>query len=245
MLDKFLPSRLVFIHKIPFTLYFKVIWMKKDDHFEHLAEIRSMMEKSSRFLSLSGISGVMAGIYAIAGGLIARHYIRNSQRYEWFIQAYIRPYTDAGREYAPKYSSELTFLVILGLVVMVLAISTGFLLTLRRARKSNQNIWNKVGLRMIVNMAIPLGIGGAFCGIMLWHGFIGFIAPATLIFYGLALVNGGKYTLDAIRHLGIAEALLGLICAVDLGNALLYWMIGFGVLHILYGARMWWKHERQ
>ena len=34
-------------------------------HIEDIAEIRSLMEKSSKFISLSGLSGILAGIFAL------------------------------------------------------------------------------------------------------------------------------------------------------------------------------------
>lgn len=211
--------------------------MKNENHFEHLAEIRSLMERSSRFISLSGLSGVLAGTYALIGAYIARIHLKNSEYYLDFIQGYHGQYTN------PDFD-ELGFFVVLGLIVMALSLITGLILTRNRARKNNQKMLDKSALRMLINMAIPLGTGGLFCGILLLKGYIGMIAPCTLIFYGLALVNGSKYTLDAIRHLGIAEILIGLLAAFDLGNGLFYWAIGFGILHIVYGARMWWKYER-
>ena len=104
---------------------------------------------------------------------------------------------------------------------------------------------DKSALRMLINLAIPLAAGGAFCTILLYQGYIGMVAPATLIFYGLSLVNGSKYTLDTIRHLGIVEIIIGLVAAIDLGNGLFYWALGFGVMHIVYGTAMWWKYERK
>jgi predicted lysophospholipase L1 biosynthesis ABC-type transport system permease subunit len=41
-----------------------------NQHLEDIAEIRAMMERSTRFLSLSGLSGVFAGTFGlIASGL--------------------------------------------------------------------------------------------------------------------------------------------------------------------------------
>jgi len=64
------------------------------------------------------------------------------------------------------------------------------------------------------------------------------VAPLTLIFYGLALVNASKYTLSEIRSFGIAEIVLGLIAMAFIGYGLLFWAIGFGLLHIIYGIIM-------
>lgn len=211
--------------------------MDNNKHFEQLAEIRSLMEKSSRFISLSGLSGILAGTYALIGAFIARKHIKNSENYLEFIEGY-----------SSIYRTDLTdyqFFITLGFGVMALSLITGFILTRRRARDVQQKIWDKAAWRMLINMAIPMAAGGLFCAILLHHGYIGMVAPATLLFYGLALLNGSKYTLDTIRHLGIAEIALGLIAAFDIGNGLFYWAAGFGALHILYGARMWWKFERK
>jgi len=75
-------------------------------------------------------------------------------------------------------------------------------------------------------------------------GAVGFIAPGCLIFYGLALVNGSKYTLGEVKWLGYGQILLGIINLWWVGNGLYFWALGFGVLHIVYGTLMWWKYER-
>ena len=72
----------------------------------------------------------------------------------------------------------------------------------------------------------------------------GLVAPTTLLFYGLALYNAGKYTLDEIRYLGVSEIILGLLGCIFIGYGLMFWALGFGVLHIVYGFMMWWKYER-
>ena len=46
--------------------------MKEEQNYiQDIAEMRSMMERSSKFLSLSGLAGIMAGIYALSGAYIA------------------------------------------------------------------------------------------------------------------------------------------------------------------------------
>lgn len=51
---------------------------QNENYIDDLKEIRSMMEKSSRFISLSGLSGVSAGIVALAGAVMAWWYIQNN-----------------------------------------------------------------------------------------------------------------------------------------------------------------------
>ena len=87
-------------------------------------------------------------------------------------------------------------------------------------------------------------VGGFFIFRLIELGMYGLIAPASLIFYGLALLNASKYTFKEIRWLGIMQIILGLINLWNIGNGLLYWSAGFGILHIVYGVVMWYKYER-
>ena len=72
-----------------------------------------------------------------------------------------------------------------------------------------------------------------------------FVAPLTLVFYGLALVNASKYTLGYIRYFGITMIILGLASVWFLGYGLFFWTLGFGVCHIIYGALMHFKYDRK
>ena len=49
---------------------------KRNEHLETLSEIRSLMERSSRFISLSGLSGVAAGVFALMGAAMVYVYLR-------------------------------------------------------------------------------------------------------------------------------------------------------------------------
>jgi hypothetical protein len=71
------------------------------------------------------------------------------------------------------------------------------------------------------------------------------IPAASLIFYGLALINGSKYTLGEVRYLGFAQLITGFIALWFVGSGLYFWAFGFGILHIIYGVAMWWKYERR
>jgi hypothetical protein len=96
---------------------------------------------------------------------------------------------------------------------------------------------------MALSLAIPLVTGGIFILIMLNSGHFGLAAPACLIFYGLALIQASTNTVDEIRYLGYSEILLGLISAMLPGYGLIFWSLGFGVLHIVYGAIMHNKYD--
>ena len=198
--------------------------MQQTDYLKDITEIRSIMERSSRFISLSGLSGVMAGVYALAGAYVA-HLI-------------VQDYRANHNEYV------VTYLMTVAAVVLLLAVGTGVFLTTRRARAQGATIWDATAQRLLINLLIPLVVGGLFSLILVARGMVGIIAPSMLIFYGLALVNASKYTLTDIRYLGFAEIGLGLLAALLPGYSLLFWALGFGVLHIIYGTLMYYTHER-
>ncbi|MBK9274037.1 MAG: hypothetical protein IPM49_05775 [Flavobacteriales bacterium] len=216
--------------------------MTRNEHHHDLAHIRGLMERSTRFLSLSGLSGVLAGLVALVGALVAR------ERYEDLMLstggAGLRS-EGAGLDHYLHGSSmgAVWDLVLLAALVLVLALSGAAWFTWRRAKRVGQGLWDASARRLAWNLAIPLITGGLFCLAMLWHGNVALVAPATLVFYGLALLNASKYTLDEIRWLGLSEVVLGLLGTAWVGAGLLFWALGFGVLHILYGGLMWYRHE--
>lgn len=209
---------------------------EKQKHLENLNEIRSIMERSSSFLSLSGLGGIFAGIFALAGAGFAWWLVNIYHGYER--KSFIIETGD--------FSLEIIIaLFIDALIVLILAITFGYLFTHRNARKNNLKLWNKTSKLLLINLFIPLVTGGFFVLILIWHGAAFIIAATTLIFYGLALINASKYTVTDIRYLGISQVILGLIAAVDIGHGILYWALGFGVMHIIYGTIMYLKYERK
>jgi predicted lysophospholipase L1 biosynthesis ABC-type transport system permease subunit len=191
-----------------------------------------MMERSSRFISLSGLSGVCAGIFALCGAAAAYVKLNSFDSGN---------YRTLGRD---ELMDTILYLLLDATIVLLLSVTTGIVLTVRNSKKKGVKIWDATAKRLLINLMIPLITGGLFCLIMLYHGIIGLVAPATLLFYGLALINASKYTLNDVRYLGICEIILGLIASVYVHNGLLFWAIGFGVLHIIYGTVMYLKYER-
>lgn len=210
----------------------------QENHLKTLSEIRSLMERSSRFISLSGLSGVAAGLFALAGATLIYVYLG------------VIPFENKRAYYVAAQSANkwgidyVSFFLVTGAGVLLGAICSGIYFTTRKARRKGQPIWDALSKRLLINLAIPLLTGGLFCMALFLHGLAGLIAPATLIFYGLALVNASKFTLHDIYYLGILEIGLGLIATFNIGYGLEFWAMGFGVLHILYGMIMYWKYER-
>lgn len=203
---------------------------------EELTEIRSLMEKSSRFLSLSGMTGIFSGIYALIG--VSVIYFDDLNRAVGYIDSVN---ADISGTFQTK---KIGFLIVVGLIVLCLSLLTSFYFSRKKARKENVELWNSSAKRMLLNLLVPLLSGGVFCLALFYHGLVGFVPSATLLFYGLALLNASKYTFDDIRYLGYSEIILGLIAVFFIGSGLLFWTIGFGVLHILYGAILYFKYEK-
>lgn len=209
---------------------------KENDQIKALNDIRLIMEKSSRFISLSGLSGVFAGIFALIGAFAAYVYVGT----DLFSQKYYS-LAFSGSEINIDY---IIFFLVDGLTVLTLALTFGILFTVRNSRKKELPVWGLTTKLTIINLFIPLIAGGIFCLILLYHQIIFLIAPATLIFYGIALINAGKYTLPEIRLLGLTELALGLIGSFFVGYGLFFWAFGFGILHIIYGTVMYYRYER-
>jgi len=205
--------------------------MTNKKYLDDLNEIKSLMNRSSRFLSLSGLSGIMAGIYALIGAVLAYYVLDNKT-------VYIRMRS------ADNAVLVIKLLVIAGLVALF-AIVTAYILTRRKAIANKESMWDPTSKQMLIHFFIPLTTGAIFGLILLNHEHYGIMAPVSLIFYGLALINTSKYTLDTVKYLGISEVIVGLFSAVYVGYGLLFWAIGFGLLHIIYGSVMYLKEKKQ
>lgn len=202
----------------------------KNKHSEDLSHIRSMMEQSSRFISLSGLSGIVAGSIALGGAVLAYLLMQN----------YEIDYFSGQRSYPFSLVLKL-----LGIAAVVLGLSIGFGLyfTIRKSRSKNLKVWSRSSRQMLWNLLIPLVVGAVFCFALIHYQIVGFIAPSLLIFYGLSLINASKFTYGDVRFLGYAETLLGLISLFALGYGLIFWALGFGVFNIVYGIIMYKKYE--
>ena len=221
------------------TLYYKVLFMSEQNQqintLQEISDIKRIMERSSRFISLSGLSGIAAGICALVGAYIAHGIL--GQYY--FGYNHVTGYTDE------KFSDLKFKLLVLAVMVLAAALVLAFLFTWRRAKQNHLPVWDLTARKLMWNVLIPLAAGGLFVLAMLQYSEWHFISPACLIFYGLALVNGSKYTLTDIRYLGYFEIILGLVNTQFINSGLYFWAAGFGVLHIIYGLVMWWKYERK
>jgi predicted lysophospholipase L1 biosynthesis ABC-type transport system permease subunit len=206
--------------------------MEAKDYLKDIQDIKQMMSQSTQFISLSGLSGILAGIYSLIGA--------------WF--AYKTIYFDTSTMGSYKsliisYDAVVKLFIIAASVIL-LSIITGLVLSLQKAKKANESLWNPTSKRLLINFLIPLLTGGFFILFLIEKEILSLIAPLMLIFYGMACLNASKYTLGDVRYLGITMIVLGLLSTWFLGYGLLFWALGFGVCHIIYGALMYFKYDR-
>lgn len=206
--------------------------MKENDIYSELSSIRNLMERSTKFISLSGLSGILAGVYALIGAYIG----------------YKLVYTEnSGLLFRDFYVNDPIIwwpLFLVAAVVLVLSVATGIWLTIRQAQKKGENFWNPVSRRLLASLAIPLLTGGLFILILIFRGHYEIIASSCLVFYGLALVAASQFTFSDVKWLGFCEILLGLLAALLPGYGIVFWVIGFGILHIIYGSVMHFKYNQ-
>ena len=140
--------------------------MSQEDYLKDISEIKHLMNRSSRFISLSGLSGILAGIYALVGAGIAY----------WLVQT---------RSYGTLLLDGWVFrtcLLILALVALF-SVLTGIYLTTKKAKKIGENIWDTSSKRLVINFLVPLVTGGLYILIILAQQKYGQAGALMLIFY--------------------------------------------------------------
>jgi hypothetical protein len=206
--------------------------MKEKDYIKEISEIRSMMERSSKFLSLSGLSGIMAGVYALIGAFIA---------YKIFG---FNPDSIIYNSESTELGVNLINVLYVAISVLVMALGTVVILSGRNAGKKGEKIWSPTTRLLVTNMAVPLVAGGLLILVLILKGLIGLVAPVSLIFYGVAMFNASRVSIKEIRFLGIIQIVLGLISSYFVEYGLIMWALGFGFVNIIYGIYMHYKYER-
>ena len=98
-------------------------------------------------------------------------------------------------------------------------------------------MWSGLARQLAVALDVPLA--ALYLG-----GDAGTVVPGLLLFYGLALLNASKYTLNEIRWLGLTPIGLGLLALAQPGWGLLYFALGFGLGRIGYGLLMYNRYEQ-
>lgn len=217
--------------------------ISNQEHQQDLQHIKQMMERSSRFISLSGLSGIAAGLCALVGAYFANNVINRSYNNTLRkLDSDLYDVATQGKLSVREFMGNSLFQI--AIVTFIAAFAFSFLFTYLRSKKTNTKLWGTTSKRLFINVMIPLVAGGIYILKLIEAGTFGLIAPGCLIFYGLALVNASKFTLGEVRYLGYLQIVLGIINLWFIGYGIYFWAIGFGILHIIYGVFMWNKYER-
>ncbi|MFN5423315.1 MAG: hypothetical protein ACK5AO_08615 [bacterium] len=209
----------------------------QQEQLDAIKDIRNIMERSTRFLSLSGLSGAFVGLLSLlAVTIIYWLFDLNSANTPY--------YTGISTvDGLLDWPSIVAYFMVFG-CVFLLSIVIVFLMAILNAKRQGLVVWNETAKRFLINMAIPLAIGGIYIAVLLYHGQIALILPSTIIFYGISLLNASKYSMEDIRLLAILELLIGLVASFFVVYGLLFWALGFGVLNIVFGLRVYFKYEK-
>lgn len=207
------------------------------EQLDAIHDIKKLMERSSRFSALSGLSGIIVGFFAIVSIVITYLIIGVSPLNSTSYLSILIPDGNLNTEI-------FSLLIINFSIVLLVSFLTAIWLSNRNAVKRGEQIWDFTAKRMLLNFCIPMFTGGIYCLILFTQNHIALIIPSTMLFYGLALLNASKYTVDDIKYLGVLLVTLGLFASIFIDQALLLWGIGFGVLHIIYGSFMYFKYEK-
>jgi hypothetical protein len=204
--------------------------MKKPE--EELAAIKSMMERSTRFLSLSGLSGILAGIYALAASGIA-----------WYWIYFPNSSWSDGTE-SLSFRDLLNRMLMLTLGTLIAAVGSAYFLSKKNGAGNAQPFWSPASKRFLQSLFLPVALGGFFCFALLHERAFILMPAAMLLFYGIGLIQSAQFTLGEIKNLGFTQLVLGLIAAFFPDFGLLCWALGFGLFHVIYGTLMYIRHER-
>ena len=110
--------------------------MDKDKALESVFEIKELMEKSSKFISVSGIAAILAGIYALVGAYIATQVITPGTH---LIVA-------------------LELMAIIASLVLVAAAVTACILSYYKSKKTGQKFFSRLTYRALaVYIASAIG----------------------------------------------------------------------------------------
>ena len=205
----------------------------EEDYIRNISEMRSLMERSSKFLSLSGLAAIMAGIYALAGAGIF---------YRFF---YFNPADIIYNATLPEsISTKLPKAILLATIILILAINTTIFLSYKKANLRREQFQTPVAKQVLLSMTVPLVAGGLLILILISKGLISLMAPLSLLFYGIALYNAGRFTYGEIKSLGLIQVALGVISSYFVEYGSLFWVTGFGIVNIIYGIYIHYKYER-
>jgi hypothetical protein len=199
----------------------------RTDYLQDLTEIRAIMQRSTRFLSLSGWAGIVAGLVAAGGSYVAKEFVGFNPKSFTYV-----------------FQGSGLHLLLLALGVFISALAFALFFSWRNARKKGEVLWNATSRKLLQFISFPMFVGGILLWIFYANGLAGLLLPVSLIFYGLALFSASPFTLSEVRFLGLVQVIMGLTNLILPEEGWFFWIMGFGIAHLVYGIYMYFRYER-
>jgi hypothetical protein len=180
---------------------------------EDLHFIRETMESAAAFTAVPGLGGVIIGVTALAAAFVAA---RQSSPPAWLL----------------AWLAE-------GFLALVVASGAMIL----KARRAQTPLLSRPGRKFVFSLSPPLLAGALLTAVLYRTGQVGVLPGVWLLLYGAGVVTGGAFSVRIIPVMGIcfmAAGGIALFSPPAWGNILM--AVGFGVLHILFGDVIAWRH---
>lgn len=205
---------------------------------DELTVIRQLMERPVRSSTASGVSGIIAGLAALAGAAADK---------------YLSPRLAEHLAERSELTSTWDWVLIIGAGIWAVVFCVAFvgvvILTRIRERRQGMPFWSPVK-RRVLRTILPPFIAGCGLTVAIYYQWIygynpgqSYLIPAVwMLFYGLALWQVGEFSIPEVRLLGAAFIAAGIASAVVQWYP--YESLGatFGGFHIVYGVVVWTRH---
>lgn len=184
-----------------------------DRAMDNIRFIRETMERTTSFTAVPGYGGILMGATAIAAAyMAARQPLISDWLLIWIAEA-------------------------------VLAFSIGLLSMWQKSKIAGQSLFSAPARKFAFGFIPPL-----LCGVVitlgLWRfAYFAAMVPAWMLLYGAAVVAGGANSVRVVPVMGWLFIVFGSAAFVlpsGWGNPLMG--ISFGLLHIVFGAIIAWRH---
>lgn len=200
--------------------------MESENYLKDISEIKNLMNKSSQFISLSGLSGAFAGIYAIIGA--AYFYI-----------------TTRSIKISDFETKDIDKATIIFILFVILSTLTTIIFTSIRAKSLDEKSWDVKTKNLVQAFFTPILIGLVFVLILYFNNEYNYLLALLLVFYGIGLLNAGFTTNNLVKPLGYIQVTFGLICAIKYDYTFWFFAIGFGIVHLVYGSIVYFKIDKK
>ncbi len=207
--------------------------MKEQEIRDTLSDIRNMMERSQKVLFLEGTAGIVVAVWALLGAVAVSLVLYGTVSPLW--GATVNPIRQ------PDWDTFLIVAIICASVFCA-AFMTVWLMSKHRASREGLDFSFDAGTRRLLgNFFTAMVTGGLVCLTPIFNDLWNLIPGFMLVFYGLAvvLISPIAFKISITKYLGYAEIVIGVAALAFSSFGMMFWTIGFCILHLIWG--IWFK----